>query len=235
MRFRTGNGKTILIVLLSVFGVLFLLCAGLVTFIVVPAVGQAQKAAMRQMSINQLKAIGLALHNYHDTQLCLPRAYIAEEDGKRRTSWRASIAPYMVERHEIVDFNYSEPWDHPANMTAAKNYSESFASPYVSQEGMTTYKALVGPATAISDDSFHRFRDMIDGTSNTLIAVEDVNNPVPWNEPVDLTPDQFLEIYRAGNTPSGGILVLIADGSVRFLEFGHEEEVKKLIYMNDGM
>jgi len=55
MRTTTRHGKTPLIVLLSVFGVLFLLCAGLVALIVVPAVGQAQEAARRQMSMTKMK------------------------------------------------------------------------------------------------------------------------------------------------------------------------------------
>ncbi len=71
--------------------------------ILLPAVQQAREAARRSTCKNNLKQIGLAMHNYNDTYSVFPPAYITQglPTGKNSTpdeanwAWGAFIAPFM--------------------------------------------------------------------------------------------------------------------------------------------
>jgi prepilin-type N-terminal cleavage/methylation domain-containing protein/prepilin-type processing-associated H-X9-DG protein len=73
---------------------------GVLVGLLLPAVQQAREAARRSMCSNNLKQIGLGLHNYHDARKAFPRAYkpelnVTPVDDVGYWSWAALIAPYM--------------------------------------------------------------------------------------------------------------------------------------------
>ncbi len=83
-----------LIELLVVIAIIAILIA-----LLLPAVQQAREAARRSQCKNNLKQLGLALHNYHDVYNMMPPGYITVSTGINASngnpfwSWGASILP----------------------------------------------------------------------------------------------------------------------------------------------
>ncbi|EAQ81277.1 DUF1559 domain-containing protein [Blastopirellula marina] len=89
---RTRSGFTLveLLVVIAIIGVLIAL--------LLPAVQQAREAARRMRCTNNLKQIGLAIHNFHDTYSGLPPCVTG---AKGMTLW-AVLLPYL-EQGNIAD------------------------------------------------------------------------------------------------------------------------------------
>ncbi len=98
-RFRTRRGFT-LIELLVVITIIAILIA-----LLLPAVQQAREAARRSSCRNNLKQIGLALHNYHDIYLKFPLG-TGTTDGTSANyglgNWKMRILP-QIEQTAMFD------------------------------------------------------------------------------------------------------------------------------------
>jgi len=79
-----------LIELLVVIAIIAVLVA-----LLLPAVQQAREAARRAQCKNNLKQIGLALHNYHDAFGCFPPVASTDAQGNPLLSWRVALLPYL--------------------------------------------------------------------------------------------------------------------------------------------
>ncbi len=95
-----------LIELLVVIAIIAILIA-----LLLPAVQQAREAARRTECKNNLKQIGLALHNYHETFGSFPPAQIrGRNSGVERgnaASWGAMILPYMDQAPLYNQLNFN--------------------------------------------------------------------------------------------------------------------------------
>src|SRR5262245_39481877 len=69
----------------------------------------------RPRSSNNLKEIGLALHNYHAAHNHFPPAAICDKDGQPLLSWRVAILPYIEQANLYRQFKLDEPWDSEHN------------------------------------------------------------------------------------------------------------------------
>ena len=63
-----------------------------------PAVQKVREAASRTQSMNNMKQIGLAMHNYESAYGTLPPAAIVDKKGKKLLSWRVTILPYIEQQ-----------------------------------------------------------------------------------------------------------------------------------------
>lgn len=95
-----------LLVVIAIIGILIAL--------LLPAVQAAREAARRMSCTNNLKQIGVATHNYHDTYKVLPQGGLAQTGSSMTNvyvSYFASLLPF-VEQASLQDlYNFNKPWE----------------------------------------------------------------------------------------------------------------------------
>ncbi len=205
-------------------GILFLLLLIILSILLLlPAVSSCREAARRAQCMNNLKQIGLALHNYHDVHGHFPPAKICEKDGKPLFSWRVEILPMLGRRDLYDSLKKDEPWDSEHNSKILNQSLIEYICPSnIHNEGdfTTNYVAVIGPGTAWREDALVKLSDLPDGGSHTFIAVEVANSSMHWAEPRDITVEEALERMKTGqglsiSTPHPSVIyVLFADGAV---------------------
>jgi prepilin-type N-terminal cleavage/methylation domain-containing protein/prepilin-type processing-associated H-X9-DG protein len=91
--------------------------------LLVPAVQKVREAAARAQCQNNLKQIGLALHNYHDAYKALPPSHNAT-DG-----WPAMMLPYIEQGNLYSTYKLGIGYDQGTNKTAITGQVPIFACP----------------------------------------------------------------------------------------------------------
>lgn len=194
---RTRLRGFTLIELLVVIAIIAILIA-----LLLPAVQQAREAARRTQCRNNLKQIGIALHNYHDTFRTFPPGYIARNVSAMQPAsaetgpgfgWATLLLPMLEQRnlYDSIDFTL-DAVDEP-NRTLGATVLPGFLCPtdpapdkfplpggmligssnYVGIYGYGSVTMMPGQGTGVFfRNSAIRFRDITDGTSNTICVGE---------------------------------------------------------------
>lgn len=254
MRFKIHKPKQgfTLIELLVVIAIIAVLIA-----LLLPAVQQAREAARRTQCRNNLKQLGLALHNYHDVYDTFPPGYtartvsptspISDETGPG-FAWSFAILPQMEQANLVnqVDTNGNAqdagniavvqdkvlnaflcPSDSaPNSFQVTDTSSNTFQLPRSNYPGILGYaSATMNPGNASGvfyRNSRTKFRDISDGTSNTICvgerkAMHDFNNQAPV--------EAFTTWYAAipnviRNAGMSGMMASMAEGPASMI-LGH--------------
>ncbi|MEZ6122379.1 MAG: DUF1559 domain-containing protein [Planctomycetaceae bacterium] len=214
-----------------------------------PAVSQARVAAFRTQCKNNLKQIGLALHNYHDIQSMFPTPVQQRFDR----SWRVTLLPLMQQEKLHEQYNQDAPWDHASNLPLAEEVVPPLDCPgrpvRTDNQGrfLTAYTASTGPGAAFETGKYIRIRDFVgDGAGNTLMVTEACGKQIVWTEPKDVSTESDVlqinapgpQLHQSNGIASsyhiGGANVLMADGSVRFTSQDIDQEILKRIVSRSG-
>ncbi len=131
MKSRRGFTLIELLVVIAIMAVLMSL--------LLPAVQQAREAARMTQSRNNLKQIGLALHNYHDVHQTFPAAYLADTrhpqrdpdtyDGPNGFAWGTMLLPYLDQAPLYNEFRTDLPCWAPQNAAPALTVLPVFLNP----------------------------------------------------------------------------------------------------------
>jgi prepilin-type N-terminal cleavage/methylation domain-containing protein len=180
-----------LIELLVVIAIIAILIA-----LLLPAVQQAREAARRTQCKSNLKQIGLALHNYHDTSGCFPPFFIHRTgnatriaDPDKGANWLVFLLPQLEQSNLYNQWNFNIP----ANQNPGRSQEVAvFKCPTDPQSdgahcsyagggwARGNYGMNVSPCQHGVGDSgglgavnhVVRMRDITDGTSNTVAVDE---------------------------------------------------------------
>jgi prepilin-type N-terminal cleavage/methylation domain-containing protein/prepilin-type processing-associated H-X9-DG protein len=146
-RLRSLHAGFTMIELLVVIAIISTLVA-----LLLPAVQGAREAARRTQCLNNLKQIGLALHNYVDANLCFPPSYIqgsatatgcsfgikypdSGHNSLNGWAWGVLILPYMEQGNLNKKFRIDLPSWAPANSTLVQTQVSLFLCPSSSKIG----------------------------------------------------------------------------------------------------
>jgi len=117
-----------LIELLVVIAIIAILVA-----LLLPAVQAAREAARRTQCRNNLRQIGLAMHNYIDSVKAFPPGYIAGPPAIATTTpgwgWGTMILPYLEQSALAKKINFNLPIEDPSNAAAVQTYLQVFVCP----------------------------------------------------------------------------------------------------------
>ena len=181
-----------LIELLVVIAIIAILIA-----LLLPAVQQAREAARRTQCRNNLKQIGLALHNYESTHGVLPPGHVrgAGPNFPAHLTWGFQLLPYLDQNavYELIDPTNQYMGGCTPNggvmETRVGAYlcpSDTEAEPVLTCFGRINYVANTGIGHLRKENipshqtgifyqvSSVRLRDVSDGTSNTVCISETI-------------------------------------------------------------
>ena len=147
---KNGSRGFTLIELLVVIAIIAVLIA-----LLLPAVQSAREAARRTQCVNNFKQMGLALHNYHDSQGGFPIGrmgigYGYATNDNRRT-WFFSVLPFIEQGNAFNAINFSLPFYNRPNTTIIRTPMAAFQCPSQSpsiQEPDTPYPRAKGSMAA---------------------------------------------------------------------------------------
>jgi prepilin-type N-terminal cleavage/methylation domain-containing protein len=176
--------------------------------LLVPAVQKVREAAARMQCTNNLKQLGLGLHNYHDANGGFPPAKQENPPGSttRVHSWTPLVLPYIEQDNLYRKYRFDVRWDDAATNDAGVNQAQLkvFICPSAPSNRVGSNKRGIidySPANQItrpnpfvthmppSDPTFigilghnipRRLTDVTDGTSNTILLAEDGGRNQIW-------------------------------------------------------
>ena len=172
-RFTRGFTLIELLVVIAIIAVLIAL--------LLPAVQSAREAARRVQCCNNLKQIGIALHNYHDAIGAFPMGYAASiqasssqlingaTDTAPGWGWMTMILPQLEQGPLFSAVNFSLPVEAAQNTTVIRSMITTYLCPSDSTSGPFQILNAAGNVIQVTDASGNVITDA-SGNALTVTA-----------------------------------------------------------------
>jgi len=136
-----------LIELLVVIAIIAVLIA-----LLLPAVQQAREAARRAQCANNLKQIGLALHNYESAYLMFATSTrtIPGRPPVRQTATLTRILPFLEQANVYQQYDFNRDWFDAPNTTVIQTQLPAFQCPSTPNSGRMDTAVVTTPAGTFS-------------------------------------------------------------------------------------
>lgn len=227
-----------LIELLVVVGIV-----GILVSLLLPAVQSVREAARQTSCKNNMRQLGIGLHNYHDTHRTLPPGCIEwrasnAHPTRRQFAWSALLLPFIEQQNVHQQIHWGRPFDALENRQISQIDLAVYLCPSEPDlepgKGLISYGGIYGELIVdrqqddglfVYDRAF-RFRDILDGLTNTLAVSEDVGGPDrQWINGRNVfavahgidDPEAWAGDNEIRSAHRGGAITLFADSRTNFL------------------
>jgi prepilin-type N-terminal cleavage/methylation domain-containing protein len=241
---------------------------GLLAGLLLPAIQSSRETARRMACLNNLHQIGIGMLAFHDVQKHFPKGgvemrMLRDAEGNlrypngRQLAWSAYILPYVELQSLAKRIDFSKAFDSPENAQAAAEIVPLYLCPsnprqsyLISGRGVCDYGGIYGeqiltnnnpPRGVMLYGEFVRIRDIIDGTSHTMMVSEDsgfadmqwINGKnvfdvaYPINQAPPIENDLRSKHFH-------GVNGLFADGNARFLSEDMDLNILAAICTRNG-
>jgi len=197
-----------LLVVIAIIGVLVAL--------LLPAVQSAREAARRMQCSNNLRQMGIALHNYHDVNLAFPLNYRPVTNGPY--SWMQAILPYIEQQNLYSQITIGGAQSLPNNAAVSKTIVKAYRCPSDNtlQGGLlngsadgggttagTNYKVSCGAAWTWTIVNTNNARWPNDNPPNALLHCDGLMCSNSYSSGPTATSDLMKNMVRFSNITDG--------------------------------
>jgi prepilin-type N-terminal cleavage/methylation domain-containing protein/prepilin-type processing-associated H-X9-DG protein len=112
--------------------------------LLLPAVQKVRESAARAQCMNNLKQLGLALHNYHGVKKCFPPGMVTDQTNTSdaEATGFTYLLPYLEQDNTYKLYSFDDPWYAKTNYQAVGTVIPLFFCPSNRTSGVIDLKPL---------------------------------------------------------------------------------------------